>query len=163
MVPDLPGTTTLPTQPIPGGHLRNISRSANQPEYLWVDMWAICDSSNCYHFSSDDNFGHLYHAQSSVANFPNGFGQLVNALSAAKNDLFEAYKYKVGSQYLLIVEYIGSTGLRYFRSWTSSNSIAGSWTALHALLNVIHLLGRTAFSSTETLRLADISHGAAVR
>ncbi|KAG7094372.1 hypothetical protein E1B28_007973 [Marasmius oreades] len=87
---------------------------------FWIDM---CDS-NCFHFSSDDN-GHLYRAQTSVANFPNGFWPVI-ALSAAKNDLFEASNvYKVGSQYLLIVECISSTGHRYFRSWTS-NSIAGS-------------------------------------
>ncbi|KAL0566983.1 hypothetical protein V5O48_015012, partial [Marasmius crinis-equi] len=112
------GTPSIITQNIGSGY--------------WVDMWVICDSANCYHFSSDDN-GHLYRAQTSVANFPNGMGNTVIALSAAnKNDLFEASNvYKVGSQYLLIVECIGSAGKRYFRSWTAS-SLSGSWTALHA-------------------------------
>jgi hypothetical protein len=45
-------------------------------------------------------------------------------------DLFEAScVYYTGSQYLLLVEAIGSDGYRYFRSWTSS-SITGTWTAL---------------------------------
>jgi len=98
----------------------------------WVDMWVICDTANCYHFSSDDN-GHLYRASTTLANFPNNMGQPVIALSDSnKNNLFEASNvYKVGSQYLLIVECIGSTGHRYFRSWTSS-SLSGSWTALAA-------------------------------
>ena len=93
-------------------------------------MWVICDSSNCHLFSSDDN-GHLYRSSTSLSNFPNGMGNTVIAMSAAKNDLFEASNvYKVGSQYLLIVECIGSNG-RYFRSWKSS-SLTGSWTALAA-------------------------------
>ncbi|KAG7097969.1 hypothetical protein E1B28_005279 [Marasmius oreades] len=135
--------------------------SQNIGSGFWVDMWVICDSSNCFHFSSDDN-GHLYRAQTSVANFPNGFSQPVIALSAAKNDLFEASNvYKVGSQYLLIVECIGSTGHRYFRSWTS-NSIAGSWTALHASESD-PFAGKSNVQFNGNVWTADISHGEAVR
>jgi endo-1,4-beta-xylanase len=68
-----------------------------------------------------------------LANFPNGFGPTVIALSDSnKFALFEASNvYKVvGGNYLLIVEALGSTG-RYFRSWTST-SIAGTWTPLAA-------------------------------
>src|SRR5712691_5738468 len=47
---------------------------------FWVDFWVICDSANCYLFSSDDN-GHLYRSQTTVADFPNGFTNTVIALS----------------------------------------------------------------------------------
>ncbi|KAJ8077925.1 hypothetical protein PM082_000125 [Marasmius tenuissimus] len=135
--------------------------SQNIGSGYWVDMWVICDSSNCHHFSSDDN-GHLYRAQTSITNFPNGFGNPVIALSAAKNDLFEASNvYKVGSQYLLIVECIGSAGKRYFRSWTSS-SLAGSWTALHAT-EADPFAGKNNVQFSGTAWTGDISHGEAVR
>ncbi|KAL0570520.1 hypothetical protein V5O48_011444 [Marasmius crinis-equi] len=128
----------------------------------WLDMWVICDSVDCYHFSSDDN-GHLYRAQTSVADFPEGMGNMVIVLSAPnKNDLFEASNvYKVGDEYLLIVECIGSAGERYFRSWTSS-SLGGSWTALHATES-------DPFAGTANVEFLgsawteDISHGEAVR
>src|SRR5262249_44701942 len=57
----------------------------------WVDMWVICDSVNCYLFSSDDN-GHLYRSQTTVANFPNGFDSstVIAMQDANKNNLFEA-------------------------------------------------------------------------
>ncbi|KAF5333790.1 hypothetical protein D9758_017176 [Tetrapyrgos nigripes] len=135
--------------------------SQNIGSGFWVDMWVICDTSNCYHFSSDDN-GHLYRAQTSVANFPNGMGNVVIANSAPNpNDLFEASNvYKVGGQYLLIVECIGSQG-RYFRSWTSS-SLSGSWTPLHASqTDPFAGLANVAFSSSKWTN--DISHGEAVR
>ncbi|KAF7594222.1 hypothetical protein BBP40_009773 [Aspergillus hancockii] len=81
--------------------------SENMGDGYWVDMWTICDSSNCYLFSSDDN-GHLY-----------------------RNALFEAANvYSTGDgKYLLLVEAIGSDGARYFRSWASS-SLSGTWTGL---------------------------------
>ncbi|KAF7591137.1 hypothetical protein BBP40_001911 [Aspergillus hancockii] len=97
----------------------------------WVDMWTICDSANCYLFSSDDN-GHLYRSQTTLRNFPNGMGNTVIAMSDSNPyALFEASNvYNVGNgQYLLLVEAIGSDGQRYFRSWTS-NSLSGSWKAL---------------------------------
>ncbi|KAE8413753.1 glycosyl hydrolase family 62-domain-containing protein [Aspergillus pseudocaelatus] len=72
----------------------------------WVDMWTICDSSDCYLFSSDD-YGHLYRSQTSLGNFPKG----------------------MGNTYLFLVEAIGSDGARYFRSWTSI-SLSGTWTSL---------------------------------
>ncbi|KAF9262727.1 hypothetical protein L218DRAFT_903246, partial [Marasmius fiardii PR-910] len=136
--------------------------SQNIGSGYWVDMWVICDSSNCYHFSSDDN-GHLYRAQTSVANFPNGFGNPVIALQDSnKNNLFEASNvYKVGSQYLLIVECIGSTGKRYFRSWTSS-SLSGSWTAL-AATESNPFAGKANVQFSGTAWTQDISHGEAVR
>ncbi|KAK1144859.1 hypothetical protein N8T08_004872 [Aspergillus melleus] len=97
----------------------------------WVDMWVICDASNCHLFSSDDN-GHLYRSQTSVANFPNGMGNTVIALQDSdRYALFEAANvYSTGDgKYLLLIEAIGSDEARYFRSWTST-SLAGSWAGL---------------------------------
>ena len=128
----------------------------------WLDFTLICDSANCHMFSSDDN-GHLYRAQTSLKNFPNGWGNTVIALSDSnKNLLFEASNvYSTGDgKYLLLVEAIGSKG-RYFRSWTSSN-IAGPWTTLAATesspfagINNVKFSG-SAWSSS-------ISHGDMIR
>lgn len=90
----------------------------NKGPGTWIDFWVICDSANCYLFFSDDN-GHQYRAQTTVANFPNGFGNTQIVLSDSRFALFEAsnvYKVAGRNQYLLIVEAIGSTGRRYFRS-----------------------------------------------
>ncbi|GIC85396.1 putative alpha-L-arabinofuranosidase [Aspergillus udagawae] len=129
----------------------------------WVDMWTICDSSNCYLFSSDDN-GHLYRSQTSLANFPNGMGNTVIALSDSnKNALFEASNvYNVGNgQYLLLVEAIGSDGQRYFRSWTS-NSLAGTWKGLaNTESNPFARANNVAFSGTPWTK--SISHGEMIR
>jgi hypothetical protein len=98
----------------------------------WVDMWVICDDTNCHLFSHDDN-GRLYRSQTSLAQFPKGMSEPVIALQEPKKeDLFEASNvYSIGNgTYLLLVECIGQGdsggGVRYFRSWTSS-AIAGPW------------------------------------
>ncbi|KAF1840412.1 glycoside hydrolase family 62 protein [Cucurbitaria berberidis CBS 394.84] len=105
----------------------------------WVDMWVICDETDCHLFSSDDN-GRLYRSQTPVSKFPNGMSEPVIALKDNKNDLFEASNvYAIGNSakptYLLLVECIGAGsspgGQRYFRSWTSS-SLSGPWNALAA-------------------------------
>ncbi|EAW14123.1 putative alpha-L-arabinofuranosidase [Aspergillus clavatus NRRL 1] len=103
----------------------------NMGRGAWVDMWTICDTRNCYLFSSDDN-GHLYRSQTSLADFPHGMGNTAIALADRnKFSLFEASNvYHTGDgSYLLIVEAIGNDGQRYFRSWTAS-SLAGQWKPL---------------------------------
>ncbi|MEU4491598.1 non-reducing end alpha-L-arabinofuranosidase family hydrolase [Streptomyces purpurascens] len=129
----------------------------------WVDMWVICDSANCYLFSSDDN-GHLYRSQTTVGQFPNGFTNTVIAAQDSKYALFEAsnvYKVQGTSQYLLLVEAIGSDGRRYFRSWTTSN-LAGSWTQLAASeSNPFAKSNNVTFPSGAWTR--DISHGEMLR
>ncbi|MGI5452785.1 non-reducing end alpha-L-arabinofuranosidase family hydrolase [Streptomyces sp. CA-249302] len=130
----------------------------------WVDMWVICDSGNCYLFSSDDN-GHLYRSQTTLASFPNGFANtVIAAQDSNKYALFEAsnvYKVQGSSQYLLLVEAIGSDGRRYFRSWASSG-LAGSWTALAASeANPFARASNVAFPGGSWTK--DISHGEMVR
>jgi hypothetical protein len=130
---------------------------------FWVDMWVICDSANCYLFSSDDN-GHLYRSQTTVAQFPNGFTNTVIAAQDSRNNLFEAsnvYRVQGSNQYLLLVEAIGSDGRRWFRSWTSG-SIAGSWTPLAATeSNPFARSNNVTFPAGAWTR--DISHGEMIR
>lgn len=130
----------------------------------WVDMWVICDSANCYLFSSDDN-GHLYRSQTTLGQFPNGFtNTVIAAQDPNKYALFEAsnvYKVQDTNQYLLLVEAIGSDGRRYFRSWTAG-SLAGSWSPLAASeSNPFARANNVAFPSGTWTR--DISHGELVR
>ncbi|KAJ7479729.1 putative alpha-L-arabinofuranosidase precursor [Mycena latifolia] len=128
----------------------------------WVDMWVICDAANCHLFSEDDN-GHVYRSDTTLANFPNGMSQPVIALSDPNPDnLFEASNvYKVGSEYLLIVECIGTDGRRYFRSWTST-SLTGSWTTYAATMtNPFAGAANVAFTGTPWTD--DISHGEMIR
>ncbi|MEV0977299.1 non-reducing end alpha-L-arabinofuranosidase family hydrolase [Streptomyces sp. NPDC049915] len=130
----------------------------------WVDMWVICDSANCYLFSSDDN-GHLYRSQTTVGQFPNGFtNTVIAAQDANRNALFEAsnvYKVQGSNQYLLLVEAIGSDGRRYFRSWTSG-SLAGSWTPLAASESNPFARANNV-SSPSGAWTRDISHGEMIR
>ncbi|WP_395850216.1 non-reducing end alpha-L-arabinofuranosidase family hydrolase [Cystobacter fuscus] len=130
----------------------------------WVDFWVVCDTVNCYLFSSDDN-GHLYRAQTTVANFPNGFTNTVMVLQDSnKYALWEAsniYKVKGTNTYLLIVEAIGSDGKRYFRSWTA-NGITGSWTPLASTeSNPFARANNVTFPSGAWTN--DISHGEMIR
>ncbi|WP_326613913.1 non-reducing end alpha-L-arabinofuranosidase family hydrolase [Streptomyces scopuliridis] len=130
----------------------------------WVDMWVICDSANCYLFSSDDN-GHLYRSQTTVSQFPNGFtNTVIAAQDANRYALFEAanvYKVQGSDQYLLVVEAIGSDGRRYFRSWTAG-SLGGSWTALAASeSNPFARANNVTFPAGSWTR--DVSHGEMIR
>ncbi|WP_405854340.1 non-reducing end alpha-L-arabinofuranosidase family hydrolase [Streptomyces sp. NBC_01515] len=130
----------------------------------WVDMWVICDSANCYLFSSDDN-GHLYRSQTTVGQFPNGFtNTVIAAQDSNRYALFEAsnvYKVQGANQYLLLVEAIGSDGRRYFRSWTT-NSLTSSWTPLAASeSNPFARASNVAFPAGSWTK--DISHGEMIR
>jgi hypothetical protein len=119
---------SAPTDFYPGGTPALIEQ--NLAGGYWVDMWVICDSTNCHLFSSDDN-GRLYRSQTPVGRFPAGMSEPVIAMQEArKDDLFEASNvYSIGdSQYLLLVECLGSVG-RYFRSWVAGR-IEGPWTPL---------------------------------
>ena len=130
----------------------------------WVDMWVVCDAANCYLFSSDDN-GHLYRSQTSVSDFPNGMtNTVIAAQDSNKYNLFEAsnvYKVQDSNQYLLIVEAIGSSGQRYFRSWISS-SIDGSWSPL-AATESDPFAGSANVTFSGTPWTNDISHGEMIR
>jgi endo-1,4-beta-xylanase len=130
-------TTDDPTDPTSWSKPRNFQNSVpdivrdNIGNGFWLDYWVICDEEMCYLFSSDDN-GHLYRAETTVKEFPNGFANTKIVLSDPNRyRLFEGgsvYKIDGSQKYLLVVEAIGSTG-RYFRSWTA-DSLDGTWTPL---------------------------------
>jgi hypothetical protein len=135
----------------------------NKGNGSWLDFWMICDSSNCYLFSSDDN-GHIYRSQTTLANFPNGFGNTVIALQDSRFALFEGsavYKVAGSNQYLLLQEAIGSDGRRWYRSFTS-NSLSGSWTPhLASESNPFARWNNVTFSGAAWTR--DFSHGELIR
>ncbi|OXY92891.1 alpha-L-arabinofuranosidase [Streptomyces diastatochromogenes] len=136
----------------------------NKGNGTWIDFWVICDTANCHLFFSDDN-GHIYRAQTSLANFPNGFGNTQLVMSDTKNNLFEAtnvYKVADSNQYLLLQEAISNTsGRRYFRSFTST-SLTGSWTPLAATENE-PFASRNNVTFPGGAWTQDISHGEMVR
>ncbi|KAI0014221.1 glycosyl hydrolase family 62-domain-containing protein [Xylariaceae sp. FL0662B] len=143
------------------GTPRTISRNIGNG--YWVDMWVICDASDCYLLSSDDN-GHLFQSQTSLGDFPSGMSEPVIIMSDPdKNHLLEASNvYKIGDDsYLLLVEAIDGDSNRYFRSWTST-SLSGEWTALaDTESNPFARSNNVAFSGTAWSR--SISHGEMIR
>jgi hypothetical protein len=162
-------TSTDPSNPRSWTTPRNFISSEpaivaqNKGAGSWLDFWMICDTSNCYLFSSDDN-GHIYRSQTTLANFPNGFGNTVIALQDSRFALFEGsmvYKVAGGNQYLLLQEAIGSDGKRWYRSFTSG-SLSGSWAPhLATESNPFARSNNVTFSGTAWTR--DFSHGELIR
>lgn len=135
------------------------------PNGFWLDYWVICDAVDCYLFSEDDN-GHLYRQQTTIGDFPRGFSDPVIALQDSRFSLFEAsnvYKLTGTDKYLLLVEAIGATGRRYFRSWTSTR-LDGTWTPL-AGTEAAPFAGaaNVTFPGATPAWTQDISHGEMLR
>ncbi|SDG59041.1 Cellulose binding domain-containing protein [Lentzea fradiae] len=136
----------------------------NIGEGYWVDFWTVCDTAKCYLFSSDDN-GHLYRSETTLAQFPQGFGNTVIAMEDSdRYRLFEAanvYKIAGKDQWLLVHEAIGTDGRRWFRSWTAPG-ITGPWTALaDTESNPFARANNVTFPGGRWTQ--DISHGEMVR
>ena len=59
---------------VPSNIQTDIRNGAN-----WLDFAVACDTVNCHLFSAGDN-GKIYRSQTTLANFPNGFGSTVVTL-----------------------------------------------------------------------------------
>lgn len=140
------------------------STPPGMPE-LPIDYWIICDDANCYLFFTGDD-GRLYRSQTTIDDFPNGFGPITVVLQDSnRNNLFEGsatYKIKGTNQYLTIIEAIGTNG-RYYRAWTSDR-LDGEWTPLSGMesnpfagaANVTYEPGAPDWTN-------DVSHGELIR
>ncbi|KAK0653087.1 GH62 arabinofuranosidase [Cercophora newfieldiana] len=151
---------TAPTNFYPNGRPAIISENIGAG--YWVDMWVICDKTTCHLFSSDDN-GQLYRSETPIGDFPKGMSEPVIALQGKKEDLFEAVCIHriTDDQYLLVIEAIGATGERYFRSFTS-NRIAEGWKPLAATEeNPFAGAANVEFEGTPWTK--SISHGEIIR
>lgn len=154
-------TTTDPGDPTSWSAPRNFQSTASGGS---LDYWVICDDSMCYLFSADDN-GHLYRAETTVAEFPSGFNDAELVLEDGKYDLFEGHAvYRVGdtSTYLLIMEAIGSDGRRYYRSFTA-DGITGQWQALADTESNPFARHNNVTFTSGTAWTEDISHGELIR
>ncbi|WP_298455853.1 non-reducing end alpha-L-arabinofuranosidase family hydrolase [uncultured Cellulomonas sp.] len=134
---------------------------------FWLDFWNICDEEMCYLYSSDDN-GHLYRAETTLEDFPNGYTKTVIAKEEAERfDLFEGGAvYRIGDtgRYLLSVEAIDDEGVRWFRSWVadSLDAVGDEWVPLAATLeNPFLAWPNVTFESDAWTR--DVSHGELLR
>ncbi|MEU6857511.1 non-reducing end alpha-L-arabinofuranosidase family hydrolase [Glycomyces sp. NPDC046736] len=135
----LPSFSTIdhPSEPQTASPAQNFMSShgiADGTSSYVVDYWVACDEVHCYLYFNNDK-QQFYRAQTTVAAFPNGFGDVELFMEAPDNSLFEATNvYKIGDtdEYLLLIEAIGSDGARYFRSWTSDRLDANfsQWTPL---------------------------------
>ncbi|WP_437729748.1 non-reducing end alpha-L-arabinofuranosidase family hydrolase [Sorangium sp. So ce1335] len=141
------------------------STPAGMPS-LPIDYWVICDSANCYLFFTGDD-GKMYRSQTTVQNFPKGFGPVSVALQDSNRyNLFEGsstYKIKGMDKYLTLIEAIGPTGARFYRAFTADR-LDGAWTPLADTWN-------TPFAGQNNVTYAqgvadwsdDISHGELLR
>lgn len=132
----------------------------------WLDFWVICDDSQCHMFFSDTH-GRWYRSVTSIASFPDGFGQPEIVMQDDEaGRLFEAcnvYKLQGTDKYLALIEAFDSTSdwHRYFRSWTA-DSLDGPWTPLaDSGDNPFAGAQNVTFSGTPWTE--DISHGGLIR
>jgi len=140
-----------------------VTQNAGSGAIAWSDFWVVCDGANCHLFFSNQN-NVLFRSQTSLGNFPNGFGTPVLVMQgSSSNSLFAVsgvYKATGTGKFLLLVEAVGSKG-HFMRSWTA-DSLDGAWTTLaDTETNPFAGAANVAFSDTKWT--GDISQGELVR
>lgn len=128
----------------------------------WLDFWVICDDAKCYLFFTNDN-GSFFRAETSLNQFPNGFGNTVLVMKEKTEDMFEAsntYKIAGTDRYITTIEAMSPKG-RYFRIW-ESDRLDGTWRPMTSgTMNI--------FASTENVTFSGahwsegVSHGEMIR
>lgn len=124
---DDPMSWTAPRPLYPNGTPAAIKQTGG-----WLDFFNICDDERCHLFATGDN-GRLWRAETSIEQFPNGFGAPELELQDKTDNIFEAsmtYKLDGSDKYITMVEAIGHPG-RYFSSWIADD-LAGPWKPLAA-------------------------------
>ena len=162
-------TADDPTQPQTWTEPQSFFSSQPSNVSNWLDFWVICDSANCYLFFSGDN-GNFYRSQTTIANFPSGFGAPQIIMQATTpGDLFEAshtYSLRRSRQYLTVIEAMGGPyGHRYFRAF-SADSLDGEWRPVSGANGfATPFLGEdnVAFDAAVTPWTVDFSHGEIIR
>lgn len=160
-------TNSDPTQPqnwsTPTNFFASDPPVVTQQGHGWLDFFVICDTVNCYLFGADDA-GDIFRAQTTLANFPNGFGNTVVVLHDGTGTVFEGtavYKVKGANTYLMLVEGFNSAGHRMYRAWTST-SVSGTWTPYATSdTNPFAATANTTFPAGQWTN--DISHGELIR
>ncbi len=160
--PTQPGTWTKPTNFF-SSMPSIVTQDAGSGGIGWADFWVVCDTTNCHLFFTNQN-NYLFRSQTSVGNFPNGFGTPVVVMQGSSSGSIYAassvYKVNGTGKYLLLVEAVGSNG-HYMRAFTAS-ALDGSWTAL-ADSEASPFAGASNVTFTGTKWTADISSGEIVR
>lgn len=136
----------------------------NMGDGHWLDFFVICDDVMCHLFSADDN-GHVYRSETTVADFPAGFGNTEIVLADDAHELFEGgavYRVEGTDTYLLLWEAIGSDGRRWYRSFTS-DSLTGEWQPLAATPDNPFASSANVTFDDGVAWTEDISHGELIR
>jgi endo-1,4-beta-xylanase len=160
-------TNSDPTQPqnwsAPTNFFASDPPTVTQQGHGWLDFFVTCDTANCYLFGADDA-GDIFRAQTTLANFPNGFGNTVVVLHDGSGTVFEGtavYKVKGADTYLMLVEGFNSAGRRMYRAWTST-SLSGTWTPYATNeTSPFAATANTTFPAGQWTN--DISHGELIR
>lgn len=104
---------------------------ARKPEHVpgWLDFWIICDETRAHLFFTDLR-GAMWRAETTLAEFPEGFGRPEVAL---RGDIFEAshtYRLKGTDKYLTVVE--AQDGARRYYKAFLADRLDGEWRPIAA-------------------------------